>query len=51
MIVYVDIILIENFIVNLFLLLIAFKVLRYRYYKSIYLSAIIGSLYTVSFVL
>ena len=47
MIVYVDIILIENFIVNLFLLLIAFKVLRYRYYKSIYLSAIIGSLYTL----
>ncbi|VYT77126.1 peptidase U4 [Clostridium tertium] len=47
MIVYIDILLIENFIVNLFLLLITFKVLRYKYYKTIYLAAVIGSLYTL----
>lgn len=48
MVVYIDIFILENFIVNLFLLLFTFKVLRVEYKKYvIYLSAIIGSLYSV----
>ncbi|WP_066893959.1 sigma-E processing peptidase SpoIIGA [Clostridium nigeriense] len=47
MVIYIDILLIENFIVNLFLLLITLKVLRYKYYKTIYIAAILGSLYTL----
>ena len=48
MIVYVDIYLIENFIVNLFLLLLAFKALRFEYSKKrIYISAIVGAVYSL----
>lgn len=47
MIIYIDILLIENFIINLFLLLIALKILRYKYYNTVYLAAIIGALYTL----
>ncbi|MDV4151247.1 sigma-E processing peptidase SpoIIGA [Clostridium sp. AL.422] len=47
MVIYIDILLIENFIINLFLLLIALKVLGYKYYKTVYLAAILGALYTL----
>lgn len=47
MVIYIDILLIENFIINLFLLLITLKVLRYKYYKTVYFAATIGSLYTL----
>jgi len=46
-IVYIDILIIENFIVNLFLLLNTMKLLRYEYDKKIYLSALLGSIYTL----
>ncbi|GAB6169973.1 sigma-E processing peptidase SpoIIGA [Clostridium carnis] len=48
MVVYIDILLFENFIVNLFLLLATMKILRYEYRKTIYISAIVGSCYTIS---
>lgn len=48
MVVYIDVILFENFVVNLFLLLLTFKLLRFSYKKSIYLSAVIGSIYTLA---
>ena len=48
MVIYIDILLAENFIINLFLLLISLKILRYKYFKTIYLAAILGSLYTLS---
>ncbi len=48
MVIYIDILLAENFIINLFLLLISLKILRYRYYKTIYLAAILGALYTLA---
>lgn len=47
MVVYIDVMLFENFIINLFLLLLSFKLLRFNYKKSIYLSAIVGSIYTL----
>ena len=47
MVIYIDILLVENFMINLFLLLISLKILRYKYYKTIYLAAIFGSLYTL----
>lgn len=47
MVIYIDILLIENFIINLFLLLITLKSLRYKYYKTVYLAAIVGSFYTL----
>lgn len=47
MVIYIDILLAENFIINLFLLLVALKVLRYKYYKTVYLAAAIGALYTL----
>ncbi|MBE6053199.1 MAG: peptidase U4 [Clostridium sartagoforme] len=48
MVIYIDILLIENFIINLFLLLVALKVLRYKYYKTIYLASMLGALYTLA---
>lgn len=48
MVVYIDILIIENFIVNLFLLLITMKVLRYKYNKTIYLAALVGAFYTIA---
>ncbi|MEG1286509.1 MAG: sigma-E processing peptidase SpoIIGA [Clostridium sp.] len=48
MVVYIDVVLFENFVVNLFLLLLTFKLLRFNYKKSIYLSAIVGSIYTLA---
>jgi stage II sporulation protein GA (sporulation sigma-E factor processing peptidase) len=47
LIVYIDILIIENFIINLFLLLITAKLIHYNYSKKIYLSAAIGALYTI----
>ncbi|MGG7057494.1 sigma-E processing peptidase SpoIIGA [Clostridium nigeriense] len=47
MVIYIDILLIENFIINLFLLLITLKALRYKYYKTVYIASIVGSLYTL----
>ena len=46
--VYLDVIIIENTLIDLLLLLLTFKLTRVQYkVKSIYLSAIIGGLYTV----
>lgn len=47
MVIYIDILLIENFIINLFLLLITLKVLRYKYYRTIYIGSALGALYTL----
>ena len=47
MIVYIDILIIENFIINLFLLLVTMKLLRYEYNRKIYIAALIGALYTL----
>lgn len=46
--IYVDVIIIENFIINLFLLLLTVKLLRYQYKNiSIYIAALIGAIYTL----
>ncbi|MGL5380489.1 sigma-E processing peptidase SpoIIGA [Clostridium sp.] len=47
MVVYIDILLIENFIVNLFLLLISMRLLKFNYKRTIYLAAALGALYTL----
>ena len=47
MIVYIDILIIENFIVNLFLLITTMKLLKYRYDKKIYIAAFLGGIYTL----
>lgn len=47
MIVYIDILIIENFIVNLFLLITTTKLLKYKYNKKIYIAAFFGSIYTL----
>lgn len=45
--IYVDVIIFENFIINLFLLLITTKLLKYQYRNiNIYLGAFIGAIYT-----
>lgn len=49
MVVYVDVLVLENFIVNLFLLLMTFKILKLGYNRLIYLSAAIGAIYTICF--
>ena len=47
--VYVDVIIIENIIVDLFLMLVTLKLLRIKYKtKSLYFSSILGSLYTLT---
>lgn len=44
--VYIDIYLLENIIINLFLLLLTFKLLRFNYKKrNIYLAALLGGIY------
>ena len=48
MVVYIDVLLFENFVVNLFLLILTFKLLRFSYKNSIYLSAVIGAIYTLA---
>ena len=48
MVVYIDVLLFENFVVNLFLLILTFKLLRFSYKKSVYLSAVMGSIYTLA---
>ena len=49
--IYLDILLIENFLVNLFLLMISYKVLREKYsFKKCILSSGIGALYTLTMV-
>lgn len=48
MVVYIDIIIIENFIVNLFLLINTMKALKFDYNKKIYLSSAIGAFYTIT---
>lgn len=48
MVVYIDVLIIENFIVNLFLLLTTIKILRYKYSSSVYIAAMIGALYTIT---
>lgn len=50
--IYVDVILIENFVINLFLLTVTFKIMHMEYKKiMIYISATIGSLYTLTMVI
>ncbi|WP_300383183.1 sigma-E processing peptidase SpoIIGA [Clostridium sp.] len=48
MVVYIDIIIIENFIINLFLLINTMKSLKFNYNKKIYLSSAIGAFYTIT---
>lgn len=48
MVVYIDVLLFENFVVNLFLLLLTFKLLRFSYKKSIYFSSLLGAIYTLA---
>lgn len=48
MVVYIDIIIIENFIINLFLLINTMKALKFDYNKKIYLSSVIGAFYTIT---
>lgn len=46
--IYVDVIIVENLIINLFLLLTTVKLLKYQYKNiDIYLSAFIGAIYTL----
>ena len=46
--VYLDVVLVENFIIDLFLLLITFNILRCKVsFKRILLSSVIGSIYTI----
>lgn len=45
--VYVDVIVFENFIIDLFLLRITCKVLKYKSGKKIYFAALIGGLYSL----
>lgn len=46
--IYIDVIILENFVINLFLLLLTFKLMRFEYKrKIIYLAAFIGAVYTV----
>ena len=47
MVIYIDVLLAENFIINLFLLLTSLKIIKYKYFKTIYLAAMLGSLYTL----
>lgn len=48
MVVYLDVLLIENFIVDFFLLLLSYNIIRYKVKtKRVIISAIIGSLYTL----
>lgn len=37
----------ENFIINLFLLMVTMKLFKYKYYKTIYIAALIGAIYTL----
>ncbi len=49
--IYVDILLIENFLVNLFLLTISYRVLREKYsFKKCIFAAALGALYTLTMV-
>lgn len=46
--IYVDVIIMENFIINLFLLLLTFRLLRFQYKNAgIYIASLIGALYTL----
>lgn len=46
--IYIDIIIIENFIINLFLLLVTIRLLKYQYITiNIYIAALIGAIYTI----
>lgn len=46
MLVYIDVLVLENFIVNLFLLITTMKLLRLTYKKKIYFASLIGAMYT-----
>lgn len=49
--IYVDVLIIENLVVNLFLLIISYKVIRERYsFKKCIFSAFIGALYTLTMI-
>ena len=44
--IYIDIYLLENIIINLFLLLLTFRLLRFDYKKrNVYLAALLGAIY------
>lgn len=47
MIIYIDVIMLENFIINLFLLMVTMKLFKYKYYKTIYIAALVGAMYTL----
>ena len=46
--IYIDVFLFENIIINLFLLLLTFRLLRLNYRKiNIYLAALLGGIYAL----
>lgn len=50
--IYLDVLILENFIVNLFLIMVSFKILKYKYsFKKAILAAIIGGLYSLCMVI
>lgn len=50
--VYLDIIILENFIVNLFLIIISFKILKYEYsFKKALMAASIGGIYSLCMII
>lgn len=52
MVVYLDVLLIENFVVDFFLLLLSYNIIRYKVKtKKVFISAILGSLYTLVMIL
>ncbi|MGL4655141.1 MAG: sigma-E processing peptidase SpoIIGA [Sarcina sp.] len=49
MIVYLDVLLLENFVINFFLLTITMQLARYKFkYRMVVLASILGSLYTLT---
>ena len=47
MVIYIVILILDNFTINLFLLLATLKAIKYKYYKTIYLAGFLGSIYTL----
>lgn len=48
MIVYIDVVIVENLVINFFLLLITMQILSFKInYKTIFLSSILGAIYTL----
>lgn len=49
MIVYLDVLLIENFLINFFLIVVSMQLLRFKFkYRKVIISSILGSIYTLT---